>query len=148
MTVTATPEPELAAVGSAKLGQEIKIPGASMTALDHRRHVRDTGAERGERWDAVLAKTCITDEAEGTGAAYLSWSPWVLADADSGQYPASSSTTEDFPVPEYPLAGARLYKVRQCAKGWIVFGAPRDAKLATMDYSNDTGESGTWSLKG
>jgi hypothetical protein len=68
-----------------------------------------------------------------------SWSPWTVNGDDGSRYPASSSTYEDYPKPEYPFAGEETYKPGDCVKGWIVFTTDAKPDIAVVRYSNDQG---------
>lgn len=90
VTVTAEPTPdttpgatESVGDGARPLGFEWDQPnGTSIKLLEYRSGAPGAYAPSGERWDAVLVKTCV-----GPGdPVTLSWLPWRLLDADSGQY--------------------------------------------------------------
>ncbi|MFT4218114.1 MAG: hypothetical protein QM619_13160 [Micropruina sp.] len=91
----------------------------------------------------VMAKTCNVAAIAGIE---LTWDSWVLLGPDSEEYPASTTHGNAEPVPVYPNGSGRLYKPGQCAKGWIVFDVPTDAKLSGVRYMNSNGDSGQWRL--
>jgi hypothetical protein len=146
VTVTAQPSPSAAPTGDAdsQLGQEWQAPqGNRFRVLEYRRSAPGAYASGGERWDAVLVKTCVRVP---KGAA-LSWLPWRLVDSDAGQYEASGETSGDFLAPEYPFAGDRTIAQGRCVKGWIYFGVPKDARPREVDYMSGAGETHTWRLR-
>jgi hypothetical protein len=146
-TVTATPSPSAAPTSdsASPLGQEWQAPqGNRIKVLEYRQGAPGAYAVDGERWDAVLVKTCVGNP---KGAA-LSWLPWRLLDADAGQYEASGETSGDFLAPQYPFAGDRTVAQGQCVKGWIYFGVPKDGRLRQVNYANDAGETHAWRLRG
>lgn len=146
-TVTAQPSPSAAPTGDADspLGQEWQAAGGNrIKVLEYRRGAPGAYVPDGERWDAVLVKTCVGDP---KGAA-LSWLPWRLLDRDSGQYEASGETSGDFLAPEYPFAGDRTIARNQCVKGWIYFGVPTGARPLQVNYTSGAGENHTWNLRG
>jgi hypothetical protein len=132
-TVTATPSPEQSDVSDRELvalGEKWTGEYTTTQALEYRRNISAYGAEQGSRWDAVLVKSCVNEDAptdaDSEGVTF-SWSPWTLQDGDSGRYPASSSTYENFPKPEFPFAGDETFRRGDCVKGWIVFSIPGGA---------------------
>lgn len=146
VTVTAEPSPSAAPTGEtdSRLGAEWQsTEGNTIKVLEYRRGAPGAYAASGERWDAVLAKTCVGME---EGAA-LSWIPWRLLGSNAGQYEASGEASGDFLAPQYPFAGERTISKGQCVRGWIYFGVPKDARLRKVNYTNDSGTH-TWNLNG
>ena len=146
-TITASPSPDQTSGGAdtLALGEQWKGEVTTSTVLEHRRNVPGYGVDAGERWDAVLVKTCVLPAA-GEGVT-MSWSPWSLTDSSGGLYPASSSTYENFPVPEYPFADSSVFRSGDCARGWIVFGVPAEQGVSGVRYGNQAGETVTWRLR-
>ena len=101
--------------------------------------------DQGEPWMAAMTQICFTNLPNGQGS-FLSWGPWSMSGPDGSQYPASSGVGGNFLLPEYPFSGSKLFHNGQCAKGWIGYPVPKGTKVATIDYSNDAGESASWHL--
>lgn len=67
-------------------------------------------------------------------------------DGQKGQYPAASSTYEDYPRPMFPFAGQTATPAGQCVKGWVVFPTEADTTLAYMAWGDSvTGKAAIWS---
>jgi hypothetical protein len=119
------------------------MKGATVQVLRYRRDVHAYGAPRGQRWDGLLVRTCITYP----GGSTISWQPWALTDAGGGVYPASETTYDDFPVPAYPFDGDKVFARGMCAKGWILFGVPKHGRAARVVYQDEQDEVRTWALR-
>lgn len=160
-TVTAVPKPTatISSISSSKpvngtvkaLGQAFDFNVVKATVLDVKipMTVGSHEADAGQEFAGVLAQMCIQN-APAAGNT-ISWRPWLLEDADGGQYPAAESKYEDTPKPEYPFDGTALYVNGDCAKGWIVFQIPVSAKPVHVRYSvadpNLGALLGLWNVK-
>lgn len=145
VTVTTTPEPSpsdaMTETGPSQVGSWWRTPeGNRIRVLEYRRDAPGSYGVQGERWDAVLVKTCV-GMADGVA---LSWLPWRLTDAKDGEFEASGETAGDFLAPQYPFAGDRVVPRDRCVRGWIYFGVPKSARISGVNYANDAGSTHDW----
>lgn len=97
-----------------------------------------------QKWWAVKVHSCVKDVADAQEGVGFTWGPWSITGKDGGTYPASDSTWSDFPRPEYPFAGDRVYLPGQCVQGWMMFALDAKTKPLTIDYGNTAGEVASW----
>jgi hypothetical protein len=77
-----------------------------------------------------------------------SWDPWSLVTSDGEQYAAATETYTYDPKPQYPfIAGDRRLDEGDCAKGWVVFEVTKGAKVAAVEYDNESGDHLEWAVR-
>ena len=148
---TPTTTPLAAVAGTVPIGTEVKMTVTGYTfritaiAVNQLITSAEDKAPNGGHFASVDAKFCLDATANG-GPTALSWLPWSVTDAASGNYPAAKITFSDFPMPAFPAYNSTRTAVGECARGSIVFPVAAGAMVATVKYSASDGTSTRWAV--
>lgn len=144
---SASPIP--AEAGPKKLGVRVlSSDGAfNMTALAYRQPVARTATrpdeQPGYEWGAADVRVCST---KGARAAAISNAPWALVYGGGTRAKPSSTTYQQFPLPEYPV-GEEVLRSGRCIRGWITFPVPKGGRPSTIEYATEDGmEFAEWAV--
>ncbi|MDF9717643.1 hypothetical protein [Nocardioides sp. ChNu-99] len=90
----------------------------------------------GHEWVGLNVRSCA--DAAAPQAIEVGWFDWTMQDAADGMYPASNSSWDDFPSPQYPTFTA--VSPGSCVAGWLLVSAPADATMraAFLNASDGT----------
>jgi hypothetical protein len=95
----------------------------------------------GGHWVSVDVKTCLD---KSDVPLTVSWNAWSVADANYGNYKASSLTYNQFPRPLYPFSEEAL-AVGDCVRGSILFPVPDGVTISRVKYAPNLNVTATWS---
>jgi hypothetical protein len=95
----------------------------------------------GGHWAGADIQTCLKQtDTEFT----VSGSDWSVADAQNGQYNATSETYSDFPTPQYPFSSEPV-AVGTCVRGWVLFPVSYGIGIITVKYKPSSKTPAIWS---
>lgn len=136
-----TPSPSPTTPKAMKIGDTIDLGAVSLQLLEAK-HI-PKGYRDGPAY-GIRIKACNKQPA-GSHPPGFTGDPWVIVDAEDGQYERSNSLYDSDPVPQFPQE-LRETKPGRCVQGWIVYEIPATStKIARVEYSSDAGQ-GEWTV--
>lgn len=96
----------------------------------------------GKVWLGIRAKTCV--KSNQTQTLQVFWGEWAAVDGNFGTYPGSSTSWDDFPVPQYPSYGE--VNPGECVQGWLLVDLPRGKKVKKIVYRPGGQTIAEWTL--
>lgn len=128
-----------------KVGQPRRGEGVITTVLEVRQPYPPAlyrEPNPGKVWLGVRAKTCV--KSNQTETAQVFWGDWAAVDRNFGTYPGSSTSWDDFPVPQYPSYGE--VNPGECVQGWLLVDLPRGKKIKKIAYRPGGQTIAEWTL--
>lgn len=128
-----------------KVGQSRRGTGVITTVLEVKRPYPPAlyrEPNPGKVWLGIRAKTCV--KSDQTETAQVFWGEWAAVDKNFGTYPGSSTSWDDFPVPQYPSYGE--VNPGECVQGWLLVDLPQGKKIKKIAYRPGGQTIAEWKL--